>query len=149
MFGWPGATMSPSHLTASPPEQGGTRTRSEACVPRCRSHPRIARHPKFAHPQASGDFSMAGTHDVRLHGSQIDFGNLAGLVGTWTGANGFNMIAVPDQQGEFTLLVDSYTETMVVNEVPATTPQSRLYDDREHPDPAIFDDHLGNAERQP
>lgn len=65
---------------------------------------------------------MNGTHDVRLHGSEIDFGNLAGLVGTWTGANGFNMIAVPDQQGEFTLLVDSYTETLVVNEVPATTP---------------------------
>lgn len=65
---------------------------------------------------------MAGTHDVRLHGSEIDFGNLAGLVGTWTGANGFNMIAVPDQQGEFTLLVDSYTENLVVNAVPATTP---------------------------
>ncbi|HVQ10107.1 MAG TPA: heme-binding protein [Allosphingosinicella sp.] len=65
---------------------------------------------------------MAGTHDVRLHGAEIDFGNLAGLVGTWTGANGFNMIAVPDQQGEFTLLVDSYTETLVVNKVPATTP---------------------------
>ena len=65
---------------------------------------------------------MAGTHDVRLHGSEIDFGNLAGLVGTWTGANGFNMIAVPDQQGEFTLLVDSYIENLVVNAVPATTP---------------------------
>jgi hypothetical protein len=65
---------------------------------------------------------MTGTFDVRLHGAQIDFGNLAGLVGTWTGANGFNMIAVPNQQGEFTLLVDSYTETLVVNEVPATTP---------------------------
>lgn len=65
---------------------------------------------------------MTGTHAVRLHGPEIDFGNLTGLIGTWTGANGFNMIAVPDQQGEFTLLVDSYTENMVVNAVPATTP---------------------------
>lgn len=65
---------------------------------------------------------MAGTHDVRLHGTEIDFGNLTGLVGTWTGANGFNMIAVPNQQGGFELLVDSYTETLVVNKVPATTP---------------------------
>ena len=65
---------------------------------------------------------MGSTFDVRLHGSQIDFGNLTGLIGTWTGANGFNMIAMPDQQGEFTLLVDSFTETMVVNAVPATTP---------------------------
>jgi hypothetical protein len=32
------------------------------------------------------------------------------------------MIAMPNQQGGFELLVDSYTETLVVNEVPATTP---------------------------
>jgi hypothetical protein len=65
---------------------------------------------------------MDDTHDVRLHGAEIDFGNLTGLAGTWTGANGFNMIAVPNQKGEFSLLVASYAETLVVNKVPATTP---------------------------
>lgn len=64
--------------------------------------------------------------NVRLTGPSIDFGNLTGLIGTWHGANGFNMIAVPNQQGGFGLLVAPYTETMMVNAVPATTPNRGL-----------------------
>lgn len=56
----------------------------------------------------------------------IDYGNLTGLIGTWQGDNGFNMIAVPDQKGEFELLVAPYTETLVINAVPATTPNRGL-----------------------
>lgn len=65
---------------------------------------------------------MPGTHAVRLHGDEIDFGNLSGLAGHWQGGNGFNMIAVPNQEGDFELLVAPYTETLIVNKVPATTP---------------------------
>jgi hypothetical protein len=69
-----------------------------------------------------GDGTMADTHAVRLHGAEIDFGNLSGLAGQWQGGNGFNMIAVPNQKGEFELLVAPYTETLIINKVPATTP---------------------------
>ena len=69
---------------------------------------------------------MTDTHSVRLHGDEIDFGNLTGLVGNWHGANGFNLIAVPDQKGSFELLIDPYTEDLVVNAVPATTPNRGL-----------------------
>jgi hypothetical protein len=65
---------------------------------------------------------MAGTHEVRLHGDGIDFGNLSGLAGHWQGGNGFNMIAVPNQNGGFGLLVAPYSETLIINKVPATTP---------------------------
>jgi hypothetical protein len=65
---------------------------------------------------------MAGTHAVRLHNEEIDFGNLSGLAGQWQGANGFNMIAVPDQKGGFELLVAPYAETLIINKIPATTP---------------------------
>lgn len=65
---------------------------------------------------------MADTHEVRLHGDEIDFGDLSNLAGHWQGANGFNMIAVPDQKGGFELLVAPYTETLIINKVPATTP---------------------------
>jgi hypothetical protein len=69
---------------------------------------------------------MTSTHAVRLHGEEIDFGNLTGLVGSWHGANGFNLIAVPDQKGDFELLIDPYTEDLVVEKVPATTPNRGL-----------------------
>jgi hypothetical protein len=65
---------------------------------------------------------MAGTHAVRLHGDDIDFGNLTGLAGHWQGGNGFNMIAVPNQKGDFELLIAPYLEDLIVNKVPATTP---------------------------
>jgi hypothetical protein len=73
-----------------------------------------------------GEIIVLDTKDVRLHGDAIDFGNLAGLVGNWQGANGFNMIAVPDQKGGFGLLVAPYSETLTVNKVPATTPNRGL-----------------------
>lgn len=69
---------------------------------------------------------MTDTHSVRLHGDEINFGNLTGLIGNWHGANGFNLIAVPDQKGDFELLIDPYTEDLVVNAVPATTPNRGL-----------------------
>src|SRR5215213_4216628 len=69
---------------------------------------------------------MSDTHAVRLHGDEIDFGHLTGLVGSWHGSNGFNLIAVPDQKGDFELLIDPYTENLVVNKVPATTPNRGL-----------------------
>lgn len=67
-----------------------------------------------------------GSQDVRLHGAEINFGNLAGLVGNWQGANGFNMIAVPNQKGDFQLLVAPYTENLTVAAVQATTPNRGL-----------------------
>ena len=70
---------------------------------------------------------MTNVDDVRLTGSQIRWGNLEGLAGTWQGANGFNMIAVPDQHGGFRLLVAPYTETLIVNKVPATTPNRGMF----------------------
>lgn len=70
---------------------------------------------------------MTDVDNVRITGADIDFGNLTGLIGTWHGANGFNMIAVPDQRGEFNLLVAPYTETLVINAVPATTPNRGLF----------------------
>lgn len=69
---------------------------------------------------------MTSTHAVRLHGEEINFGNLTGLVGNWHGANGFNLIAVPDQKGGFELLIDPYTEDLAVEAVPATTPNRGL-----------------------
>ena len=67
-----------------------------------------------------------GAQDVRLIGDEIDFGNLAALVGNWQGANGFNMIAVPNQKGDFSLLVAPYTETLSVVAIQATTPNRGL-----------------------
>lgn len=67
-----------------------------------------------------------GSQDVRLYGAEINFGNLAGLVGNWQGANGFNMIAVPNQKGDFELLVAPYTESLTVAAVQATTPNRGL-----------------------
>src|SRR3954468_9790055 len=68
----------------------------------------------------------ADTHSVRLHGPAIDFGPLSGLSGHWIGANGVNLIAVPNQKGSFTLLVAPYMETLTVSKIPATTPNRGL-----------------------
>lgn len=67
-----------------------------------------------------------GAQNVRLVGPEIDFGNLTGLIGTWQGANGFNMIAVPNQQGGFELLVAPYSENLTVAAIQATTPNRGL-----------------------
>ena len=58
--------------------------------------------------------------------STINFGNLQGLIGNWTGSNGVNLVAVPDQKGEFTLLIAPYTETLNVKAVSAATPNRGL-----------------------
>jgi hypothetical protein len=69
---------------------------------------------------------IADTHAVRQHGTEIDFGNLTDLSGHWQGANGVNLIAVPDQKGGFTLLLAPYIETLTVSKIPATTPNRGL-----------------------
>jgi hypothetical protein len=69
---------------------------------------------------------MAGTHEVRLHRDQIDFGNLECMIGTWHSDIGFNLIAVPDQEGSFTLLIAPIRETLVIEAIPATTPNRGL-----------------------
>jgi len=62
---------------------------------------------------------------LRITKDDIDFGPLAGLIGTWQG-NGVNAIAVPDQKGEFKLLVAAYKETLNITAVTATTPNRGL-----------------------
>jgi hypothetical protein len=69
---------------------------------------------------------MTGTHAVRLHGEEIDYGNLTGLIGTWQTSSGFNMIAVPNQEGGFQLLVAPINETLTVTAITATTPNRGL-----------------------
>ncbi len=54
------------------------------------------------------------------------FGPLSQLIGTWTGNNGVNLIAVPDQKGEFTLLVAPYYETLTVTPLSSPTPNRGL-----------------------
>lgn len=55
----------------------------------------------------------------------IDYGSLTGLIGTWTGT-GFNMVALPNQQDGFGLLVQKYNETLIIDAVGATTPDRGL-----------------------
>jgi hypothetical protein len=69
---------------------------------------------------------MASTHAVRLHGPEIDYGHLTGLIGTWQTSSGFNMVAVPNQEGGFELLVAPINETLTVTAIPATTPNRGL-----------------------
>ncbi|MFT5890092.1 MAG: hypothetical protein ACI9Y7_000180 [Dokdonia sp.] len=54
------------------------------------------------------------------------YGALSGLIGTWSGNNGVNLIAVPDQKGSFTLLVAPYYETLTVTALSSTTPNRGL-----------------------
>lgn len=68
---------------------------------------------------------LATTGEVQIS-SGIDYGPLSGLIGTWVGSQGFNMVALPNQQGGFGLLVAPYTETLTITAVPATTPDRGL-----------------------
>ncbi len=54
------------------------------------------------------------------------YGALSGLIGTWSGNMGVNLIAVPDQKGSFTLLVAPYYETITVTALSSLTPNRGL-----------------------
>ena len=69
--------------------------------------------------------TLARTGDVQ-NSTAIDYGALTGLIGTWSGNQGYNMVALPNQQGGFGLLVAPYTETLTITAVPATTPDRGL-----------------------
>jgi hypothetical protein len=51
-----------------------------------------------------------------------ELGPLAGLVGTWVGANGWELIAVPDPKEDFVLLIIPYVETLNVTPIGAPVP---------------------------
>ncbi len=53
-------------------------------------------------------------------------GDLSGLIGTWCGNQGLNLIAVPNQKGGFTLLVAPYYETLTVTALNSFTPNRGL-----------------------
>ncbi len=74
---------------------------------------------------AVGATQLASTGEVQIS-TAIDYGALTGLIGTWVGNQGYNMIALPNQQGGFGLLVAPYTETLTITAVPATTPDRGL-----------------------
>jgi len=54
--------------------------------------------------------------------SQSLFGVLTDLIGTWVGNKGWNLIAVPNQQGKFVLEVVPYSEIMVISSLNTPTP---------------------------
>ena len=61
--------------------------------------------------------TLARTGDVQ-NSTAIDYGALTGLIGTWSGNQGYNMVALPNQQGGFGLLVAPYTETLTITAIP-------------------------------
>lgn len=54
------------------------------------------------------------------------YGPLANLIGIWSGNKGVNLIAVPDQKGDFKLLVRPYSETLTITPVSSPTPNRGL-----------------------
>lgn len=54
------------------------------------------------------------------------YGPLSGLIGTWSGNQGVNLIGVPDQKGGFKLLVAPYYETITVTALSSPTPNRGL-----------------------
>ncbi|TGE22506.1 hypothetical protein E5K00_16050 [Hymenobacter aquaticus] len=50
------------------------------------------------------------------------FGPLAGLIGSWVGNKGWNLIAVPNQKGGFVLLTSPYIETLTISPLATPTP---------------------------
>jgi len=63
---------------------------------------------------------------VRLAGTNAqiedELGPLAALLGTWKGANGWNLVAVPNGAQGFLLLIQNYTETINFTAVSAPVP---------------------------
>ncbi len=56
------------------------------------------------------------------------YGPLAGLIGTWSGNKGVNLVAVPDQKGSFKLLVAPYSETLTITALSSPTPNRGLHE---------------------
>ena len=54
------------------------------------------------------------------------YGPLTELIGIWSGKNGVNLIAVPDQKGGFNLLIAPYYETITVTALNSPTPNRGL-----------------------
>ncbi len=50
------------------------------------------------------------------------FGPLTNLIGTWVGSKGWNIVAVPNQDNGFILLVAPYTETLTIAPLSTPTP---------------------------
>jgi len=62
----------------------------------------------------------------RFGGASVEtvliFGPLTDLIGTWVGTKGWNLVAVPNQNGGFTLIVAPYTETLTITPLSTPTP---------------------------
>jgi hypothetical protein len=70
--------------------------------------------------------TLNSTQTLRLGGTTEEtasiFGPLTNLIGTWVGAKGWNLVAVPNQKGGFLLLVRPYTETLTITALSTPTP---------------------------
>lgn len=65
---------------------------------------------------------------LSLPNDELDelYGPLSGLIGIWSGNKGVNLIAVPNQKGDFTLLVAPYSETLTITAISSPTPNRGL-----------------------
>jgi len=61
------------------------------------------------------------------------YGPLEGLIGTWSGNKGVNLVAVPNQQGGFKLLVAPYSETLTITALSSPTPNRGLHEIQQLP----------------
>lgn len=72
---------------------------------------------------------MSKSKNARVGGTlqqqSDDLGPLAQLVGTWIGNKGVNVVAVPKQGGDFTLIGQTYTETITFTPVHGLVPNRR------------------------
>jgi hypothetical protein len=72
------------------------------------------------------DVQLNSTQTLRLGGTPQEttsiFGPLTDLIGTWVGSRGWNLVAVPNQNGGFLLLVAPYTETLTITPLSTPTP---------------------------
>jgi hypothetical protein len=70
--------------------------------------------------------TLNSTRTNRFGGSPVEttsiFGPLTDLIGTWVGTKGWNLVAVPNQNGGFTLIVAPYTETLTITPLSTPTP---------------------------
>lgn len=70
--------------------------------------------------------TLNSTQTNRFGGTPLEttsiFGPLTDLIGTWVGTKGWNLVAVPNQNGGFTLIVAPYTETLTITPLSTPTP---------------------------